>query len=169
MFFFSNAVSQRLKKKKNAEWHHCVLKSRWILIPRHIQGELLAFEVYKKNPNYDLTANDEFSKTRNLNDVAVFKRWHFLAKLIFFSRLCTPSQFFFLFTWFSNRPESRTRRTSKTQDLSRHTWSSWWRHLKPGISLAKVQTCRTWSMNRSEKWARKESSGRPFIGQVWKW
>lgn len=74
--FFSNIVSQRLKKKeeKNAEWHHCVLKSRWILIPGHIQGELLAFEVYKKNPNYDLTANDEFSKTRNLNDVAVFKR-----------------------------------------------------------------------------------------------
>ena len=28
------------------------------------------------------------------------------------------------------------------QDFSKLTWSSWWRHLNPGIDLANVQTCK---------------------------
>ena len=69
-------------------------------------------------------------------------------------------------TWFSKRPASLTRRTSKTHDLRRVTWSSWCKHLKPGTSLAKVHTCRTWSMKRSLNCSRNEFSGRPFIGHV---
>ena len=71
-------------------------------------------------------------------------------------------------TWLSKSPASLTSKTSKTQDLRRVTWSSWCKHLKPGMSLAKVQTWRTWSMNLSLNCSINESSGRPFIGQVWK-
>ena len=73
-----------------------------------------------------------------------------------------------ILTWLSKSPAKRTKRTSKTQDLSRVTWSSWCKHLNPGINLAKVHTWRTWSMNRSLNWSINESSGRPFIGHVWK-
>ena len=71
-------------------------------------------------------------------------------------------------TWLSKRPANRTRSTSKTQDFKRVTWSSWCKHLNPGINLAKVHTCLTWSMNLSLNCSRKESSGRPFMGQVCK-
>ena len=72
------------------------------------------------------------------------------------------------FTWLSKRPASLTSKTSNTQDLRSVTWSSWCRHLKPGISFAKVHTCRTWSMKRSLNCSINESSGRPFMGQVCK-
>lgn len=69
-------------------------------------------------------------------------------------------------TWLSKSPANLTSNTSKTHDFSRVTWSSWCRPLKPGMSFAKVQTWRTWSMKISEKWLRTEFSGLPFIGHA---
>ena len=71
-------------------------------------------------------------------------------------------------TWLSNNPARRTKSTSNTQDFNNVTWSSWCKHLNPGMSFAKVQTCRTWSINLSENCSWNVSSERPFIGHVWK-
>lgn len=91
----------------------------------------------------------------------------FLLLVILFLR-CSSSYKSLILTWLSKSPASLTSKTSKTHDLRRVTWSSWCKHLKPGMSLAKVQTCLTWSMKRSLNCSMNESSGRPFIGQVCK-